>query len=85
MSSNPQHTAEGLDFGTVPAELVWFVSPETEAYDVLLYRAMAADYHLAEAFAGAPWGGMWISWPHYEWRWEPFERATLALLGPGAS
>ncbi len=69
-------------FGSVPAELVWFISPETEAYDTLLYRAMAAEYHLAEAFSGAPFAGMWISWPHIEDRYEPFERACLALLGP---
>ena len=71
-----------MSFGEVPAGVVWFIAPETEAYDTLLYRAMAAEYHLAEGFSGRPFAGMWISDRHLEQRWEPFERATLALLGP---
>lgn len=66
-------------FGEVAAELVWFVSPATEAYDVMLYRAMAAEYHLASAIVGRPWAGLWFSYRHLEQRWEPFERAALSL------
>lgn len=67
------------------AELVWYISPATEAYDVLLYRAMAAEYHIAEAFVGRPWAGLWFSDRFLTDRWEVFERAALALLGPGAA
>lgn len=70
-----------MSFGNVPAELVWFISPASDAYDTLLYRAMAAEYHLAEGLSGHPHAGMWVSWRHYEDRWEPFERAVIALLG----
>ncbi len=66
--------------GTVPAELVWFVDEDSAAYDVLLYRAMAAEYKLSEALCGDPGdAGMWLSERHYEHRWAPFERAVLAL------
>ncbi len=69
-------------FGSVPAELVWFVSESSNAYDTLLYRAMAAEYHLAAAFCGRPWAGLWVSDRHMADRWQPFERAAVALIGP---
>jgi hypothetical protein len=65
----------------VAAEYVWFICTETCAYDTLLYRAMAAEYQLAEAFSGNTHAGLWISDRHMTARWEPFERACLALLG----
>ena len=67
--------------GTAPAELVWFVSDASEAYDVMAYRAMAAEYYLAEAFSGRTWAGLWVSDRHLDGRWRPFERAAAALLG----
>jgi hypothetical protein len=67
--------------GAVPAELVWFVGPASQAYDVMLYRAVHAEYLLAEALSGNPHMGMWVSWCHYEQRWEPWERAYYALFG----
>lgn len=70
-----------MSFGNVPAELVWYISPASDAYDTLLYRAMAAEYALAEGLSGHPHEGLWISDRHLEHRWEPFERACVALLG----
>lgn len=70
--------------GNVPAELVWFICPATEAYDTLLYRAMLAEYNLAEAFSGNPHHGLWVSQRHLDHRWAPLERAVLGLLGPAA-
>lgn len=84
MSSNPSLTAEGLDFGTVPAELVWFVSEETEAYDCLLYRSMTAEVWLCAALAGRNPCGLWRQ-DRFEDRREVWERAAQALLSSGAS
>jgi hypothetical protein len=60
-----------MNFGTPPAELVWFVSPRSESYDCLLYRAMTTELWVAAAFSHTP--------GRLEDRREEWERACNGL------